>query len=156
MYILKTETSSAEEVSSSAEVSTTEMALKCWRGAFVNMVPGGAIQKMRLWECPEGSARCVKMHCSMDEAALRALQLDHVPPGTKSLTQTSKGCLLATDKCELPDETFMGVSFKSLQKYCKVTCCDGNACNGTLGLRSVGTVAAMMAFFAAVFFVHWH
>uniref|UniRef100_A0A183BKU9 Activin_recp domain-containing protein n=1 Tax=Globodera pallida TaxID=36090 RepID=A0A183BKU9_GLOPA len=40
-------------------------------------------------------------------------------------------------------------------KYCKVTCCDGNACNGTLGLRSVGTVAAMMAFFA-VLFVHWH
>uniref|UniRef100_A0A183CEL1 UPAR/Ly6 domain-containing protein n=1 Tax=Globodera pallida TaxID=36090 RepID=A0A183CEL1_GLOPA len=91
----------------------------------------------------------------MDGAALRELQLTHVPPGTKSLTLTSKGCQPATDKCGLPEENFMGVPFKSLQKYCKVTCCDGNACNGTLGLRSVGTVAAMMAFFA-LFFVHWH
>uniref|UniRef100_A0A914IAQ3 Uncharacterized protein n=1 Tax=Globodera rostochiensis TaxID=31243 RepID=A0A914IAQ3_GLORO len=55
-------------------------------------------------------------------------------------------------KCEIPekDASTQGLSLKKLKKICKVSCCNGDACNGTFGLRSFGTVAAMMAPFAGI------
>uniref|UniRef100_A0A914I283 Uncharacterized protein n=1 Tax=Globodera rostochiensis TaxID=31243 RepID=A0A914I283_GLORO len=180
-------------------------ALECWQGTTIITTPGGTKGEMKLEKCPAGLlfTRCNKVSCSMDEDALK--EFPGIPAGTKSVTTTAKGCLLPAAECEMPEEGDLnGVSFKTLKKYCKMSCCEGNACNGesdarngegnacngegnacngegnacngesdahngesdarsgegnacngTLGLRSLGTVTAIMALFA-VFFVRWN
>ncbi|KAI3418028.1 hypothetical protein GPALN_010621 [Globodera pallida] len=132
-------------------------ALECWQGMTEITTPGGTINLMAFKKCPAHLAftHCTKISCSMDEEALK--EIPDIPPGTKSKTGTAKGCLLPMGECELPDEGIglNGVPFKTMKKYCKMSCCEGNGCNGTLGLGSLGTVAAIMALFAA-FFVRWN
>uniref|UniRef100_A0A914I171 Uncharacterized protein n=1 Tax=Globodera rostochiensis TaxID=31243 RepID=A0A914I171_GLORO len=145
-------------------------ALECWQGEHEILTPGGTRDLMVLAKCPVNFTRCGTLTCSMDEKALKGLL--GVPPGTKSATTMTKACLPAIGECELqPKEgiSSTGAAFMALKKHCKASCCEGNACNGesivrksesntrsgTLGLRSLGTVTAIMAFFA-VFFVRWN
>uniref|UniRef100_A0A914HLV2 Uncharacterized protein n=1 Tax=Globodera rostochiensis TaxID=31243 RepID=A0A914HLV2_GLORO len=111
---------------------------------------------MKLTKCPADIKRCFNLTCTLDADALSENGGRRFPNGSRSM-MTLWTCLPPKDegKCEIPNE-YNGTDLrKQKKKYCRISCCSGNACNGTLGLRVFGTVAAMIAF-AAAFFVRWN
>uniref|UniRef100_A0A183C2A7 Protein quiver n=1 Tax=Globodera pallida TaxID=36090 RepID=A0A183C2A7_GLOPA len=146
--------------------TSTVNALDCWVGHSSKMKgPSRFSIKSRdhmsvalsLYECPAGTKRCAKVTCAMDTEALRELAYagEHIYPGSRQTT-IMKDCMPPGDEeCEIPNEFSGQYIRKQKKKYCRISCCTGHECNGTLGLRSFGTVAAMIAFVAA-FFVRWN
>uniref|UniRef100_A0A183CPC6 Ig-like domain-containing protein n=1 Tax=Globodera pallida TaxID=36090 RepID=A0A183CPC6_GLOPA len=109
-----------------------------------------------LYECPAGTNLCAKVTCAMDTEALRELAYagEHIYPGSRKTT-IIKDCMPpGEEECEIPNK-LIGQNMRKQKNYCRISCCTGHECNGTLGLRSFGTVAAMIAFVAA-FFVRWN
>uniref|UniRef100_A0A183BYD5 UPAR/Ly6 domain-containing protein n=1 Tax=Globodera pallida TaxID=36090 RepID=A0A183BYD5_GLOPA len=109
--------------------------------------------KIKLKECTAGVERCIKLTCTLDAKALNENAPGMPLPDDTRYTTTVKACMESEKTCEIPDKV-EGIDNKA-KKYCGMSCCTGYACNGTLGLRSFGTVAAMIAFVAA-FFVRWN
>uniref|UniRef100_A0A183BJ95 Protein quiver n=1 Tax=Globodera pallida TaxID=36090 RepID=A0A183BJ95_GLOPA len=140
--------------------TSTVNAFECLTGvSFEVKVPSkkasneGSVNLWNLTECPAGVERCMKVTCTLDTKAMREIAPGKpIPDGVHS-TITAKGCM-ERGKCEIPDEVD-GKDLRSFKKYCDASCCTGNLCNGTLGLRSFGTFAAMIACVAA-FFVRWN
>ncbi|KAI3419331.1 hypothetical protein GPALN_006577 [Globodera pallida] len=105
---------------------------------------------MKLTECPADTKRCFNVTCTLDAEALSESSGMDFPNGSRSTTTVRMCMPPEEEKCEIPDE-IEGVDNKQ-KKYCRMSCCTGHGCNGTLGLHSFGTaVAAMIAFVAAFF-----
>uniref|UniRef100_A0A914HLW5 Protein quiver n=1 Tax=Globodera rostochiensis TaxID=31243 RepID=A0A914HLW5_GLORO len=133
--------------------TSTANALDCWVGmsARENAPAESKVYEainvgLSLMECPASITHCVKLTCKLDTEALKEIAPE-------------KACLPPEEKsCEIPEKgvgIVNGVDTNKIKNYCRMSCCTGNACNGTLGLRSFGTVAAMLAFIAA-FFLRWN